>query len=133
MTTSISVATPIRLRALQVAAALQLLNVGFQYVTAGELFPRGGPERLHAGGALLLHVVGLAALVAAVLHWRQDGGPRGLAVLAAVVLVAGIVQAATGGRETLWIHVPGAMVLTLGAGWLVGWAVTTRTGRNATA
>ncbi len=71
--------------------------------------------------------------MAAVLHRRQGGGSPGPAVLAGLVLLAGITQAATGGRETLWIHVPGAMVLTLGAGWLVGWAVTARAGRSGTA
>jgi hypothetical protein len=37
------------------------------------------------------------------------------------VVVFGLtfVQAATGGRSTLWIHVPGAMVVTVGAAWVM--------------
>jgi hypothetical protein len=39
-------------------------------------------------------------------------------VLAVAVFVLTFLQAATGGRETLWVHVPGAMVVTAGAVWL---------------
>jgi hypothetical protein len=106
------------LRAFQAAAALTVTTVLFQFVTAGELFRPGGPEELHAGGAIVLHVVSGLAAVLAVLLWRRGGPPTRTAVLAGVVFVLTFVQAATGGRDTLWVHVPGAMVLTAGAVWL---------------
>jgi len=108
-------------RALQVGAVLTLLSIGFQYVTAGQLFPRGGPEELHSGGAVVLHVLSGLTAIAAVLLWRRAGGSVRIAVLAVVVFVATFVQAATGGRDHLAVHVPGAMVLTFGAAWLAVW------------
>jgi hypothetical protein len=100
---------------------LSLLNVLFQFVTAGQLFPRGGPEELHSAGAITLHVFSGLAAIAAVVLWRKGAAPVALPVLAVVVFLAGIVQAAIGGRDTLWIHVPGAMVLTAGVVWLTVW------------
>ena len=104
--------------ALRIGALLTLVSLAFQYVTAGQLFPHGGPEQLHAGGAIVLHLLSGLTAVAAVLLWRRDGAPTWLAVLAALLFVLTFVQASTGGRDTLWIHVPGAMVLTVGAVWL---------------
>jgi hypothetical protein len=112
------------LRGLQVTAVLSVLGLAFQFVTAGQLFPEGGPEEVHAGGAVFLHVVSGLAAIAAVLLWRRGGPPVRTAVLAVVVFGLTFVQAATGGRDTLWIHVPGAMVLTVGAVWLAVWAFT---------
>ncbi len=106
-------------RVLQVSTVLAALTVLAQFVTAGQLFPEGGPEELHAAGAIVLHVFsGVGALAALYLWWRH-GAPRLLPVLAVVVFLAGLVQAAVGGRETLWVHVPGAMVLTAGVVWLL--------------
>jgi hypothetical protein len=120
----VAAAAPGTLRALQVLAVLTLLSLAFQYVTAGQLFPRGGPEEVHAAGAVALHVLSGLTAVAAFLHRRRSGAPAWPALLAAVVFVLSFVQAATGGRDTLWVHVPGAMVLTVGAAWLAGWAFT---------
>jgi hypothetical protein len=110
------------LRGLQLSAVLTVLGLAFQFVTAGELFPEGGPEELHAGGAIVLHVLSGLTAVAAVLLWRRVGTPTWVPVLAGVVFVLTFVQAATGGRSTLWVHVPGALVLTVGAAWLTAWA-----------
>ena len=109
-------------RALQGAAVLTLLSLAFQYVTAGQLFPRGGPEELHAGGAIVLHVLSGLTAIAAVLLWRRGGSSARMAALAGGVFVLTFVQAATGGRDTLWIHVPGAMVVTVGAVWVAVWS-----------
>ena len=103
---------------LRVGAVLTLISLAFQYVTAGQLFPQGGPEELHAGGAIVLHLLSGLTAVAAVLLWRRGNAPVAMPVLAAVVCVLTFVQAATGGRDTLWIHVPGAMIVTAGAVWL---------------
>ncbi|MCU1605197.1 MAG: hypothetical protein JWP46_1662 [Modestobacter sp.] len=124
MSTSTRERTTSLLRWLQVTAVASLVSLAFQFVTAGELFPDGGPEGLHAGGAIALHVLSGLAALAAVLLWRQRGAPARTAVLAVVVFVLTFVQAATGGRSTLWIHVPGAMVLTVAAAWLAVWTVS---------
>jgi hypothetical protein len=55
---------------------------------------------------------------------RRDRTPPGPPSFGVVVFVLTVVKAATGGRSTLWVHVPGAMVLTVGAVWL-------RSGRSA--
>ncbi len=117
--------TAATLQWLRVFAVLSVLSLLLQYVTAGQLFGSGGgPEGLHAAGAVVLHVVtGLAAL-AAVLHQRSTRGPVWVPVLAAVVFALTFVQAATGGRDTLAVHVPGAMVVTVGVVWLAAWSLT---------
>ena len=112
------------LRALRVVAVLAVVNLAWQFATAGQLFPRGGPVELHEAGALALHVLtGLTAVVA-VLHWRATRGPWWPMVLAAVVFVLSFVQAAVGGYATLAVHIPGALVLTVGAVWVAAWACT---------
>src|ERR1700710_273854 len=109
-------------RTLQAGDVLTVLSVAFQHVTAGQLFPRGGPEELHAGGAIVLHVLSGLTALAAVLLWRRGNVAVRMPALAVVVFVLTFVQAATGGRDTLWIHVPGAMVVTVGAVWRAVWA-----------
>ncbi len=110
--------TPL-LRAFQVGAALVVLNVFFQFVTAGQLFPSGGPDEAHAAGAIVLHVLSGLTAIAAVLLWRQGVVTLGAAVLAVVVFAYSFVQAAIGGYRSLYVHVPGAMLLTAGAVWLL--------------
>jgi hypothetical protein len=112
------------LRALRVSAVLTVLSLAFQFTTAGQLFPEGGPEEVHAGGAVVLHVLSGLTALAAVLLWRRHGAPAWSAVLAVVVFVLTFVQAATGGRSTLWVHVPGAMVLTVGVAWVMVWSLS---------
>lgn len=107
------------LRVLQVFAALAVLVVFVQFVTAGQLFPAGGPATLHAAGAIVLHVVSGIAAIAAVLLWRQGRVTIGLAALAVVVFGFGFLQAAIGGYDSLYVHVPGAMLLTGGVVWLL--------------
>lgn len=113
---------PGALRTLQAFAALTVLSELFQFVTAGRLFPEGGPAGAHAAGAIVLHVVSGVAAIAVYLRRRAVGGALWPLVLAVVVFVATFVQAATGGREHLAVHVPGAMVLTAGSVWLAVWA-----------
>lgn len=106
-------------RAYQVLAALALVNVLVQFITAGQLFPDGGPEEVHGGGAIVLHVLtGLAAVVAIVL-WRQGRLGVRTTVLTVVVFGFTLLQASWGGRSSLWIHIPGAMVLTVGVVWVL--------------
>jgi hypothetical protein len=113
------------LRAVQVTAVLSLLTLVCQYVTAGQILPRGGPlVGLHATGAIVLHVVTGLLTVAAVLFGRAHGGPWWPAVLAAVVFVLSFVQAYYGEHTNLAIHVPGALVLTVGIVWITAWSFT---------
>lgn len=118
--------TTTMLRALQVSALLAVANLAWQFVTAGQLFPEQGSDDLHAGGAIVLHVLTGVVAIAAGLHWRHARGPVWPTVLAAVVFVLTFVQAYTGGYDTLWIHVPGAMVLTVGSVWVAVWAFLPR-------
>lgn len=114
------------LRALQISAVLAVLSLAWQFVTAGQLFPKGGSVELHSAGAIVLHVLTGVVTIAAGLHWRRTSGPVWPTVLAAVVFVLTFVQAYTGGYDTLWIHIPGAMVLTVGSVWLAVWAFVPR-------
>lgn len=114
------------LRSLQISAVLAVLSLAWQFVTAGQLFPQGGSVELHSAGAIVLHVLTGVVTIAAGLHWRRTSGPVWPTVLAAVVFVLTFVQAYTGGYDTLWIHIPGAMVLTVGSVWLTVWAFSSR-------
>lgn len=109
--------------ALRVTTVIAVLNLAWQFVTAGEILPNGGPLlAAHAVGAIVLHVTtGLAAL-AAIAHWRLARGPLWPSVLAVVVFVLSFVQAYVGDYGPLAVHVPGAIVLTVGAVWLTAWA-----------
>ena len=121
-TSAATSASPL-LRAFQVLAALSVLNVLAQFITAGQLFPSGGPKELHAAGAIVLHVISGLAAVAAVVLWRQSRLGIGITVLAIVVFGYTFIQAAIGGYNTLYVHVPGAMLLTAGVVWLLVWSL----------
>ncbi|MDN5916500.1 MAG: hypothetical protein L0I76_15600 [Pseudonocardia sp.] len=116
------------LRMLQVASVLSVLNLAWQFVTAGGLLAGGAPESLHAAGAIALHVVTGIVALAAIAWFRPFGGPLWPAVVAVLVFAASFVQAAYGARDSLAIHVPGAMVLTVGAVWITAWSFAQ--GRN---
>lgn len=107
--------------ALRAFAALAVVAVLWQFVTAGQLLPQGseGAETGHAGGAIVLHVVSGLAAVAAVVLWRQGVVGVGLTALAVVVFGFGFLQAALGGYSSLYVHIPGAMLLTTGVVWLL--------------
>ena len=107
------------LRGLQVLAALAVLNVLYQFVTAGQLISGNAPVDAHGIGAIGLHVLsGLTALTA-VLLWRRGQVTRGLAVLAVVVFLFTFLQAYLGSHGSLTVHVPGAMLLTAGVTWVL--------------
>jgi uncharacterized membrane protein len=112
------------LTAVRVLAVLTVVNLAYQFVTAGQLFPRGGPEELHSAGAVVLHVLSGLTAIAALAYWRLRGAPLWPGVLAAVVFVLTFVQAYFGERSTLYIHIPGAMILAIGAVWVAAWAFT---------
>jgi hypothetical protein len=114
------------LRAVQVTAVLAVVVLAWQFVTAGQLLPRGGPLELHAAGAIGLHVLlGLLA-VAAILVGRAAHGPWWPAVLAVLVFLLSFVQAYVGSHGPLAVHVPCALVVTVGTVWLAAWSLTPR-------
>lgn len=112
--------------ALRVLAVLTAVVLAWQFVTAGSLVGPGeaeGAEALHATGAIVLHVVSGLTMIAAALVWRA-GAALWPVIVAALVFVLSFVQAYLGEGATLWIHVPGAMVLTLGAVLVAAWSFT---------
>lgn len=112
------------LRTLQVASVLTVANLVVLFVTAGAMLPRGGPVAVHATGAIVLHVLTGVVALAAIAWFRPLGGPRWPAVLATLVFAATFAQAYYGGWRTLGIHIPGAMLLTVGAVWITAWSLT---------
>ena len=102
--------------AVRVTSALAVVSILWQGATAGGILMHSHTSReLHEAGAIGVHVLTGLAAVAAFLLWRATRGPRWPMVLAAVVFVASFVQAALGDDETMWAHVPGALILMLGA------------------
>lgn len=113
------------LTTLRVLAVLTVLNLLVQFLTAGELVNRGGGDAtlpVHSTGAIVLHVLSGLTAIAALAYWRLRGAPLWPGVVAAVVFVLSFVQAWYGSRSTLYIHVPGAMILTIGAVVVAVWA-----------
>lgn len=84
-------------------------------------------------GSTVLNVMSKSTTFAAFQAHRRGAAPAWLWALAVVVFTLTSVQAATGGRETLWTHVPGAMVVTVGPGWVLGPAVGLRAGARRSA
>ena len=103
---------------------LSVLTLAVQYLTAGQMLPRGGPVEIHATGAIVLHVVTGLLTIAAALFARAHRAPWWPAVLAALVFVVSFVQAYDGSHTNLALHVPGAMLLTFGTVWITAWSFT---------
>jgi hypothetical protein len=119
--------TATALRAVQAAAALTVLELLWQFATAGRMvgpLQDRGAHELHETGAVVLHVLTGLLTLAAIWLWRTRGGPAWPAVLSAVVFVLSFVQAYLGDDETLWLHVPGALVLSVGSIWVLAWSFT---------
>src|SRR3954452_8562473 len=94
--------------ALRVTAALTVVVLAWQFVTAGRLVrPSGaGPALdLHSAGAIALHVVPGLSMIAAAMVWRA-GAALWPTVVAALVFVLSFVQACLGDDETIYLHVP---------------------------
>ncbi|MFC5137309.1 hypothetical protein ACFPK1_03645 [Actinomycetospora rhizophila] len=117
-------AAPAVLTGLRVAASLTVLALLFQFVTAGGFVGQPGGEAaegLHATGAIVLHVVAGLTVIAAAVLWRA-GAALWPTVLAAVVFALTFVQAYVGSHGPLSVHIPGAMVLTIGAVVVAAWS-----------
>jgi hypothetical protein len=112
-------------RAVQATAALSVLALLWQFVTAGRILSGSDATGVHGAGAIALHVTTGLLVVATLLHARA-GGARWPVVVAAAVFVAGFVQAALGSAGNMAAHVPGALVLVVGTVWITAWALRRR-------
>ncbi len=114
--TATATATTTAAWGLRIASALSVVFIVLQGVTAGEILSRSRTALLlHAGGAIVVHVLTGLTVIAAFLVMRQASGPRWPLVLAVVVFIVGFIQAALGDAGILAVHVPLAMLLLIGA------------------
>ncbi len=122
-TSALTSATIVSPAVLRVVATLSVLFIVAQGASAGGILSRVRvAEALHYDGAIVVHVLtGLTAL-AAVLITRQRRSHRWPAALAVVIFVLGFVQAAIGDAGILVVHVPLAMLLLVGAVFVMGWS-----------
>ncbi|NEK60522.1 hypothetical protein GCU56_21930 [Geodermatophilus sabuli] len=109
------------IRFAQAATVLSVLVLIWQFFSAGQLVTGEDALGGHGAGAIALHVATFLILAATVLEGRSTRvwWP---AALAAVVFVLTFVQAALGSSGDIALHVPVAMVLTVGTVWLTAWA-----------
>jgi hypothetical protein len=115
--------TPALLTALRVVATLTVLALLWQFVTAGPLVEGSQAADTHATGAIVLHVLSGLTVIVAALVWR-GGAALWPAVLALVVFALTFVQAYLGSNGPIAVHVPGAMILTVGAVVVAAWSFT---------
>jgi uncharacterized membrane protein len=111
------------LQALRITSVASLVALLWQFVTAGQLVDGEDLLVLHAIGAGALHVTTGLTLLAAVLHWRRSRSSQPVLVWSAVVFLLTFVQAWLGGAGNVAVHVPGALVVTVGVVWLVVWSL----------
>jgi uncharacterized membrane protein YozB (DUF420 family) len=109
-------------RAVQATAVLSALVLLWQFATAGRLISGTNVLSAHAGGAIALHIATGLLVAATALHWRRSGGPVWAVALAAAVFLCTFVQAYLGSHGDLAVHVPGALLLTVGTVWLLSWS-----------
>ncbi|MEV0597450.1 hypothetical protein [Nonomuraea cavernae] len=109
------------LTAFRIVAALSMLSVLGQAVTAGQLMS-GVTDAAHGSGATVVHVLGLAQLVVAVLLWRPGRGAGWPALVSLAVLLLGAVQSMLGGMGQVSLHVPLGLTLFGLSVWLVVWS-----------
>jgi hypothetical protein len=109
--------------ALRVLSTLNVLNILFQGATAGELLMANHAAlAAHQAGAIVLHVLAGLTAIAAIVLWRWARTQVWPSVIGALVFVASFVQAAFGHGRTLYIHVPLALTLLVGAAAVMTWA-----------
>ena len=111
------------LTALRATAVLSTLGVLYQATTAGRILMHSETAvEWHGGGAIALHVLTGLMTLAALWFARESRGPWWPATVSGTVFVATFVEAWYGEGSTLYIHVPLAVVLTVGTVWVTAWA-----------
>ena len=102
--------------ALRATSVLSVATILWQSATAGEILMEArAAYDYHAAGAIVLHVFSGLAAIAAFFLWRRTRGARWPTVVATLVFAASFYQAWLGNDESMWAHVPGAMILMIGA------------------
>ncbi|MEV4010787.1 hypothetical protein AB0J35_09820 [Nonomuraea angiospora] len=94
------------MRALTAVAALHVVALLVQAVTAGLLLSMPGGRALHMASAIALLAVGLAHVVVAILVRWPGGGTAKFIAPAAALLVVTVVQAILGEAHVKAVHVP---------------------------
>jgi hypothetical protein len=115
-------------QALRAVAALHVIALLFQAVTAGLLLSSPGGRALHMTSGVALVIIGLLHLVAAILVWRPGGGSPRFIATAALLLVFTIVAAILGVAHVKTVHLP-LGVLLFGGGVMQLSRVLARPGR----
>lgn len=117
-------ASSVWLTASRLFAILTLLVVCVSFGTAGLLVQRGAAEDVHGYAAIALHIatagltVGLAGFVyERRRHWWA-------VVVAALLLIYTFIQAALGEGRSLYLHVPGALLVAATTVLLTVWLFT---------
>ncbi|MCE0766900.1 hypothetical protein LWC35_28925 [Pseudonocardia kujensis] len=119
-----TVASPAVVTLLRVLAALSVLVIVIQGVTAGEILSRSATAAmLHSGGAVVVHVLTGLTAIAAFLVVRATGGPWWPPILAACLFVVTFLQAYLGSHGVMAVHVPLAMICLVGAVWVLVWSL----------
>ena len=117
-----AVAAPVStLRPVQAAAVLSVLVLFWQFLSAGRILVGEDATGGHGAGAIALHVATGLLLAATVLHGRRTRVWWPAALAAAVFLLT-FVQAWLGSHDAVAVHVPLALVVTVGVVWLAAWA-----------
>lgn len=102
---------------MRVTATVLVVVLLTQAATAGLMLSIPGGRAVHAGGAMLVMLAGVAQLVTAILVWLPGGGTPRFALTSGLLLVLLLAQLVAGQAGATVLHVP------LGAALLAGSAV----------
>jgi hypothetical protein len=114
-------APPSTIRPVQAAAALSLLVLFWQFVSAGRIMAGEDATGGHGAGAIALHASTGLLLLGTALHGRRTRVWWPAAVAAGVFALT-FAQAWLGSHGGIAVHIPLALVLTVGTVWLAAWA-----------
>ncbi|WP_051441501.1 hypothetical protein [Arthrobacter sp. H14] len=113
------------LHVLRITAMASVLALVFQFVTAGQILAIGpSATALHGGVAIAIHIIFGLTVLAAAIHWRSQHGAVWPVMVVAVSFVLSFFQAHFGSTGAMSLHVPIAVVLTIGIVWVTAWSFT---------
>jgi apolipoprotein N-acyltransferase len=105
---------------------LTVAVVAVSFITAGQLIQRQHLVDVHGYAAIALHVSsGVLALALIGLAQSTRRG-WGAAILAVVLFAYTFLQAYLGEGRTLYLHIPGALLVAGASVWLTAWLFTSR-------